>query len=180
MFGNARTIQTLSRTIQTFAPAMGWTSQPGDLMHHLRHALLGLSTASLLGLGACSMAPVASTSTALTARLEGAGEVPMVTTGATGQLEASLTPGSNVLTWRLTYSGLSGPATAAHFHGPALVGQNAGVIVPITGPLASPVTGSATLSPSQAADLTAGKWYVNVHTAANPGGEIRGQVSVRP
>ncbi len=134
--------------------------------------------ASLLGLGACSMAPMASTSTALTARLEGASEVPMVTIGATGMLEATMTPGSNVVPWKLTYAGLSGPAMAAHFHGPAVAGQNAGVVVPITGPLASPVTGSATLSPGQVADLTAGKWYVNVHAAANPGGEIRGQVSV--
>ena len=149
-------------------------------MPHFRHALLGFSIASLLGLGACSMAPMASTSTALTARLSGAGEVPMVATAATGQLEASLTPGSNVLTWKLTYAGLSGPATAAHFHGPAAVGQNAGVAVPIPGPLASPVSGSATLSPNQVAELTAGRWYVNVHTAANPGGEIRGQVNVRP
>jgi hypothetical protein len=149
-------------------------------MHRLRHALLGLTMASLLGLGACSIAPMAATSTALTARLEGASEVPMVTTGATGTLEASLTPGSNVVTWKLTYTGLSGPPTAAHFHGPAMAGQNAGVVVPIAGPLASPVTGSATLSPSHVADLTAGKWCVNAHTAANPGGEIRGQVSVRP
>lgn len=149
-------------------------------MHYIRHALMGFSIASLLGLGACSMAPMTSDATALMARLDGTREVPMVTTGATGLLEASLTPGSNVLTWKLTYAGLSGPATAAHFHGPAMAGQNAGVVVPITAPLASPASGNATLSPSQVADLMAGKWYVNVHTAANPGGEIRGQVNIVP
>jgi len=52
----------------------------------------------------------------------------------------------------------------------------AGVEVPITGDLTSPITGSASVTDAQAADLRAGKWYVNVHTAANPGGEIRGQV----
>lgn len=149
-------------------------------MNPFRHALLGVSIASLLGLGACGMAPMVPTSTALTARLTGASEVPMVMTDATGTVEATLTPGSNLLTWTVTYSGLSGPAMAGHFHGPALAGQNAGVVVPIGGPLASPITGSATLTPSQAADLTAGKWYVNLHTAANPNGEARGQVSIRP
>jgi hypothetical protein len=63
----------------------------------------------------------------------------------------------------------------AHFHGPAEPGKNAGVAVPIPG-TASPMNGSATLTDAQAADLMAGKWYVNVHTAENKGGEIRGQV----
>jgi hypothetical protein len=71
---------------------------------------------------------------------------------------------------------LSGAATAAHFHGPADPGKNAGVAVPIT-PNTSPLEGSTTLTDAQAADLQAGRWYVNVHTAANPGGEIRGQLT---
>ena len=83
---------------------------------------------------------------------------------------------SKKLSWTGTYSGLSGPATAAHFHGPAEAGKNAGVAVPIT-PNTSPLAGSATLTDAQAADLQGGRWYVNVHTAANPGGEIRGQLT---
>jgi hypothetical protein len=59
-------------------------------------------------------------------------------------------------------------------------GDNAGVVVPLSGSLASPIKGTATLTAAQVADLKAGKWYVNVHTAANPGGEIRGQVNVQP
>jgi CHRD domain len=70
---------------------------------------------------------------------------------------------------------LTGPATAAHFHGPAAVGANAGVVVPFN-PVTSPITGKATLTDAQIADLETGKWYANVHTAANPGGEIRGQM----
>ena len=84
---------------------------------------------------------------------------------------------SKKLSWKITYSGLSGPATAAHFHGPAEAGANAGVAVAIPNAGTSPVEGSATLTDAQAADLMAGKYYINVHTAANPGGEIRGQVT---
>jgi CHRD domain len=91
--------------------------------------------------------------------------------------EVTFDPQTKKLTWKVTYSGLTGPATAAHFHGPAEPGKNAGVVVPIQNIATSPAEGSATLTDAQAADLTAGRYYVNVHTAANPGGEIRGQVT---
>jgi hypothetical protein len=80
-----------------------------------------------------------------------------------------------VLTYNVTYEGLSGPAVAAHIHGPAAPGANGPPVVPFAN-AASPITGTATLTDAQAADLAAGKWYVNVHTAANKGGEIRGQI----
>ena len=149
-------------------------------MHHIRRALLVVSMGPLLMIGACGVAPATSTSAAVMAQLSGASEVPAVMTGASGMLEGNFSAGSNLLTWTITYSGLSGPATGAHFHGPAMAGQNAGVVLPMSPPLASPMTGSATLTPSQAADLVAGKWYVNLHTAANPNGEVRGQVRVGP
>ena len=119
-------------------------------------------------------------SSALSARLSGTSEVPAVMTDATGIVEASLGSGSSVPTWKIAYSGLSGPATGAHFHGPALAGQNAGVVVPIHAPLASPISGSATLPPAQAADLSAGRWHVNLRTAAHSNGDVRGQMGVGP
>jgi hypothetical protein len=111
------------------------------------------------------------------ATLDGASEVPPTTTAGKGAADIDYDPASKKLSWKVTYSGLSGPATAAHFHGPAEADKNAGVKVPIPNATASPAEGSATLTDEQAADLMAGKYYVNVHTAANPGGEIRGQVT---
>ena len=110
-------------------------------------------------------------------QVTGAQEVPPVTTSGSGTADTTFDKSTNVLTWTVTYSGLSGPVTAGHFHGPAMPGANAGVVIPFTGDLSSPIKGKATLTAAQAADLTAGRWYVNLHTAKNPGGEIRGQVT---
>jgi hypothetical protein len=111
------------------------------------------------------------------ATLDGKSETPPNASAATGTADIDFDAATKKLSWKLTYSGLSGPATAAHFHGPAEAGKNAGVAVAIPNAGTSPVEGSATLTDAQAADLVAGKYYVNVHTAANPGGEIRGQVT---
>ena len=110
------------------------------------------------------------------ATLDGKSENPPNTSAGTGTADIDWDAATKKLSWKLTYQGLSGPATAAHFHGPAEPGKNAGVAVAIPNATSSPVEGSATLTDAQAADLAAGKYYVNVHTAANPGGEIRGQV----
>jgi hypothetical protein len=111
------------------------------------------------------------------ATLDAKSEVPPNASTATGTADIDYDPATKKLSWKVTYTGLSGPATAAHFHGPAEAGKNAGVAVAIPNAGSSPVEGSATLNDAQAADLTSGKYYVNVHTAANPGGEIRGQVT---
>lgn len=111
------------------------------------------------------------------AALDAKSEVPPNASTATGTADIDYDPATKKLSWKVTYSGLSGPATAAHFHGPAETGKNAGVAVAIPNAGKSPVEGSATLTDAQAADFTAGKYYVNIHTQANPGGEIRGQVT---
>jgi hypothetical protein len=115
------------------------------------------------------------------AALSGAQEVPPASTSGTGMAEIEHDPATNRIRWRVTHSGLSGPVTGAHIHGPAAAGQNAAVVVPFTGDLAkSPITGEAVLTPAQFGDFAAGLWYVNLHTAKFPGGEVRGQLKKRP
>ena len=138
------------------------------------------ATAAVVLVSGCGMMPSQSNLLAFTTQLRGANEVPPVTSGASGQVDAVLNKDTNLLRWQLSYAGLSGPATAGHFHGPAAVGANAGAALPFTGPITSPMSGQATLTPAQAADLMAGKWYANIHTARFPGGEIRGQMTARP
>ncbi len=94
---------------------------------------------------------------------------------AKGELSGELETVERVFVYRANFTGLSGPPTMAHFHGPAAPGANGPPVVVVKDPT-SPVSGTAILTPAQEADLLAGKWYFNVHTAANPGGEIRGQV----
>ena len=111
-----------------------------------------------------------------TADLTAASEVPPTDSTATGKVEATLDTDSKVFTWTVTYEGLSGDATGAHFHGPAAEGANADPVVPLADPLASPINGNATLTDGQITQLQGGQWYFNLHTAKFPDGEIRGQV----
>jgi len=103
--------------------------------------------------------------------------VPPTNSNGTGNLQATYDTATKQLTYTVTYSGLTGNATAAHFHGPADPDKTAGVVVPVQGSVASPIKGTATLTDAQASDLLAGKWYFNIHTEANRPGEIRGQVT---
>ena len=95
---------------------------------------------------------------------------------ASGTLEATFDTDTLLLSWTVSFSGLTGPAVAAHFHGPAGIGENAGVLIPLSGDLSAPVAGEATLSQEIAAQLLEGLLYLNIHTGANPGGEIRGHL----
>jgi CHRD domain len=130
-----------------------------------------------LTLGAAVTLAGAAFAEKLKATLNGKSEVPATTSAGTGTVDIDYDAATKKMSWKLTYSGLSGPATAAHFHGPAQPDKNAGVALAIPNATSSPVEGSATLTEAQASDLLAGSYYVNIHTAANPGGEIRGQVT---
>lgn len=110
---------------------------------------------------------------AFKADLKGASEVPPTDSAATGSATVDVDTATKELKWTIQYSGLTGDATAAHFHGPAAEGENAGPAVDISGKIES---GSATLTDAQIADLQAGKLYINIHSEKFPDGEIRGQV----
>ncbi|MBN9086081.1 MAG: CHRD domain-containing protein [Reyranella sp.] len=132
-----------------------------------------LTAAALLAL---TPAAFAATET-YTADLKGASEVPAVDSKGSGALTATYDTASKKLTYTVSYKDLSGPATMAHFHGPADAKANAGVAVPVKDMAPATLKGEATLTDAQAADLRAGKWYFNIHTEKNKGGEIRGQVT---
>lgn len=112
--------------------------------------------------------------------LTGAQQVPPVQTPGSGSAALTYDAGTREVTWKITFSGLSSPATMAHFHGPAAAGKNAGVKVWLSQKgnkeVSSPISGHATLSPDDAKMLEAGDMYVNVHTKDHPSGEVRGQV----
>ncbi len=133
-------------------------------------ALIGVAWAGL----------AAAQPTSFSVELTGAQQVPAVETAGVGKADLTYDPSTRVVTWSIAYSGLSSPATMAHFHGPAAAGANGPVALWLSkqgSPPESPIKGEATLSPTQAADFTAGKWYINVHSKDHPSGEIRGQVA---
>lgn len=90
-------------------------------------------------------------------------------------------PGARRLSWSLAYADLSGPPTAAHFHGPADANAGAPVTINLAqgGPAGNPLRGQARLTETQAEQLLAGRWYLDIHTPAHPAGEIRGRVLPR-
>jgi hypothetical protein len=110
------------------------------------------------------------------ATLTGPAEAPPTDSKGTGTLAATFDTDTKKLEWTVEYSGLTGPAVAAHFHGPAPVGKAAPIEVPLKAPLDSPLKGSAILTDSQAKDLADGNMYFNIHTAEHKPGEIRGQM----
>lgn len=144
-----------------------------------RLSLSAFAVVAFAAMTGCGMMNQPSNMVALSTQLRGANQVPPNASTASGSVDAVFNKDTNLLRWKVNYTGLSGPATAAHFHGPAAIGANAGVVLGWTAPITSPMDGSATLTSAQAADLLAGRWYANVHTAAYPAGEIRGQMTVR-
>lgn len=137
---------------------------------------LALALAGAVALSACA-ALQADDSEGFTARLSGAQEVPAVASTGTGSADVVFDHRTHTIRWQVSYEGLSGPVTGAHLHGPAGPGQNAPVAVPLTGDLnAPPLRGAARITPEQFGQLASGQWYVNLHTARHPQGEVRGQL----
>ena len=138
----------------------------------VRSTLTGLLIAAGL-----AVSPALAETMSFKADLKGSNEVPPVNTPGNGTLTTTYDTASKKLSWRGSVSGLTGNPTAAHFHGPAEPGKNAGVLIPAPGVANGNFEGSTTLTDDQAKALTAGQTYFNIHTAANPGGELRGQVT---
>src|SRR3974390_2046468 len=131
-----------------------------------------VALAAAFGLSASASAEVVK----MKADLAAASEVPPTNSQGKGTADITYDTASKKLSWKLDYTGLTGPATMAHFHGPAAAGVNAGVALMIGANPTSPAKGTATLTDAPAPDLQGGRCYINIPTAANRGGEIRGQV----
>ena len=140
-----------------------------------RVCVRALGVATLGALLIVIAAPAKAEVVKLHADLKGSNEVPPNDSAGSGKAAATYDTETKTLTYSLTYTGLSGPALGAHFHGPVEAGKNGGIVLPFK-TAQSPIQGTATLTETQATDLLAGKWYANIHTAANPGGELRGQM----
>lgn len=111
------------------------------------------------------------------ATLTAAAEVPPSKSTGSGEATVSLDTATHTITYDVTFQGFSSAVVAAHIHGPAEPGKNAGVIVAFPQNPTSPIHGTATLTPEQEQQLTAGLYYVNIHSKNNPGGAVRGQLT---
>jgi hypothetical protein len=145
------------------------------MIGHFRSVIETVAAVGAIFAIAAGTAPLSAETVALKAALNAAAEAPPNDSKGTGQGTFTYDTETKQLRFTVTYRGLTGPATAGHIHGPAAPGTNAGVVVPFAVPEA-PITGTATLTDTQAAALLAGRMYVNIHTEANKSGEIRGQI----
>jgi hypothetical protein len=145
-----------------------------------------LALAVVFGVAGCAhhmdhQGSMASNVQVYTATLTSAEEVPPAADSkGTGTAEVRIDMATHEVTYKVTWSGLTGPATMGHIHGPAAKGANAGVVVPFPDVAGKSATeGKAKITPTQYGDLAADLYYVNIHTAKYPGGEIRGQLHLK-
>jgi|SRR5688500_15100203 len=142
-------------------------------------SLIILSLFTGLTFAACESDDVNDNTYAVSGNGSGAQENPPVATSGTSTLTGSYNADINRLDYTINWNGLSGPATMAHFHGPALTGVNAGAMVTLsitTNGINGTASGSAILHDTAENHLLNGRVYYNIHTATHINGEVRGQV----
>ena len=130
--------------------------------------------AAAIAAGLLAAAPAFADMLTFTAKMDGASAVPPDDSKATATADVKVDTAAKTISWTIKYADLTGPATMAHFHGPAAVGVSAPPEIDISKSIES---GTAPITDAQLADLQAGKLYLNIHTAKFPDGEIRGQVT---
>jgi hypothetical protein len=142
---------------------------------------LSIATAVALAIVGVALAGSAARTSTYRAAMSPGGEVPKpkAPAGAKGAFSATVTESGSTRTisWKLTFSGLSGKAVAAHIH-KGKAGVAGAVIVPLCGPCKNGQTGKVKISKDVADVLERGVAYVNVHTSKNAAGEIRGQIKL--
>jgi len=147
-----------------------------------RRSILGYCVGGAAGAALLAASRSEAATTTFKANLDGKDEVPPNTAGGAGFVTVAYDPVSKKITWEGNYKGLTGPVIAAHIHGPADPGKNAPPVIWLTkkgdqNPNFPDVfKGSAELTDDQLKELMFGRYYVNIHTKANPAGEIRGQL----
>jgi hypothetical protein len=138
----------------------------------LKFVIPGLSSLALISLLALPQPAFAET-VKMKADLKASEETPPTESSGAGTADVTLDTDANKVSWKITYDGLTGDPTAAHFHGPAKAGEKAPPVVDIS---ANIKEGSADISADQAKMIREGNTYINIHTEKYPDGEIRGQV----
>jgi hypothetical protein len=142
-----------------------------------RRSLVLVSFGVLVGFGVLLAGSASAATVKFHATLTAAAEAPPTKSTGSGEATVSLDTATHEITWDVTFGGFSSDVTAAHIHGPAEVGKNAGVLVPFGAAPKSPLHGTFKLTPEQEKDLTAGLCYVNVHSKNFPSGAVRGQLT---
>lgn len=132
-------------------------------------------TQSLTAIAACAALamPAFAEELNFTADLTPGAEVPPTQSEATGNADVMVDTEAGTVSWTVTMENLTGDPTAAHIHGPAAEGENAGPVIDMSDAI---MEGSGEITEDQIAELQDGKYYVNVHTEEYPDGEIRGQL----
>jgi hypothetical protein len=147
--------------------------------------ILLLALAALAFTSACKKDDESVPTMQLSGSLASSNEVPAVSvaSSATGTVTGTYVPSTKVVNYVVTYSGLTGPVTGAHFHFGDAKHRTAIPTLPFPSGTGAPASGSfsgtATMTAPQADSLMAGRIYANLHTDKNPNGEIRANMTAK-